>query len=61
MIKLSSILSKDFPFVRVDFYLVNNKIYFEELNFTPGSGFEQFQPYEDDLEIASLINLEDYN
>ncbi|MBO1930012.1 hypothetical protein J4731_25605 [Providencia rettgeri] len=37
-------LSQDFDYVRVDLYLVNNKIYFGEMTFTPGSGFEKFTP-----------------
>ena len=33
-------LAKDFPFVRVDFYIVNNKVYFGELTFTPAAGMD---------------------
>lgn len=33
-------LAKDFPFVRVDFYIVNNQIYFGELTFTPAAGMD---------------------
>jgi len=35
MIEYAKILSKPFPFVRVDLYFQNNKIYFGELTFTP--------------------------
>ncbi len=35
MVELSRKLSKDFPLVRVDFYHVNDKVYFGELTFTP--------------------------
>jgi len=35
MIKYAEILSKPFPFVRVDFYYTYNKIFFGELTFTP--------------------------
>ena len=38
MVTLAEKLAKDFLFVRVDFYLNNNKIYFSELTFTPSSG-----------------------
>lgn len=44
MIELAEILAKDIPFVRVDFYEVENKIYFGELTFFPGSGYEEFLP-----------------
>lgn len=33
-------LSKEFPFVRVDLYIVGEKIYFEELTFTPAGGMD---------------------
>lgn len=35
MLSYAEILSKPFPFVRVDFYEVDGKIYFGELTFTP--------------------------
>lgn len=34
----AEILSKPFPFVRVDFYLVNNAVVFGEMTFTPAGG-----------------------
>lgn len=37
-------LSKDHPFLRVDFYEVNSEIYFGELTFYPTSGFGGFNP-----------------
>lgn len=36
----AEILSKPFPFVRVDFYLEKGKVYFGELTFTPGGGYD---------------------
>ena len=33
-------LSKDFPFVRVDLYIVKGKVYFGELTFTPSAGLD---------------------
>ncbi len=57
MIELAEVLSKDIPFVRVDFYEISGKIYFGELTFFPGSGFEAFQPYEYDEKLGSYINL----
>lgn len=44
MKKLAEILSKDIPFVRVDFYEVNRHVYFGELTFYPGGGLEEFTP-----------------
>lgn len=57
MKELSRILSKPFPFVRVDFYEVNGKLYVGELTFTPGGGFEPFEPVEWDYKMGSLIKL----
>ena len=38
MITAARKLSKGFPFVRCDFYAVNNKVYFGEMTFTPAGG-----------------------
>jgi hypothetical protein len=38
MLKYASILSKDFPQVRVDFYEINDKVYFSEMTFTASCG-----------------------
>lgn len=35
MLEISRILSKDFPYVRVDLYEADDKVYFGELTFTP--------------------------
>ncbi len=35
-------LSEDFPFVRVDLLIFNNKIYFGELTFIPVAGYMKF-------------------
>lgn len=40
MFEIASILSNGFPFVRVDLYNVEGKIYFGELTFFPDSGFD---------------------
>ncbi len=44
MINIAEKLAKPFYYVRVDLYLVNNRIYFGELTFTPGAGYEKFIP-----------------
>lgn len=38
MKEMAKMLSRDFPFVRVDLYSVNDKIYFSELTFFPTAG-----------------------
>lgn len=57
MVKLAEVLAKDIPFVRVDFYEVDGKIYFGELTFFPGSGFEEFTPEEWDNTLGEWIKL----
>ena len=57
MIELSKELSKDIPFLRVDFYEIKGKVYFGELTFYPGSGMEEFRPYKYDEILGSWINL----
>ena len=58
MIKISHLLSKNIPFVRVDLYNINNNIYFSELTLSPGGGFGMFYPYEYELEIGNYINID---
>jgi hypothetical protein len=44
MLDVAAKLSAGFPFVRVDLYCVEGKIYFGELTFTPASGFITYEP-----------------
>ncbi|HEV1621933.1 TPA: glycosyl transferase, partial [Streptococcus pneumoniae] len=57
MIELVRKLSKEMPFVRCDFYIVNHKILFGEMTFCPGSGFEKFYPEQYDVEFGKDITL----
>lgn len=57
MIPLAEKISKNFPFLRVDFYSINNKIYFGEITFFPASGFGKFTNEEWDLKLGSYIDL----
>lgn len=50
-------LSRDFPFVRVDFFVTNDRYYFAELTFTPGGCMMAFDPESYDLEWGKLIDL----
>jgi hypothetical protein len=45
------------PFVRVDLYSVNGKIYFSEITFFPCSGMVPFEPKEWDEILGSWIDL----
>lgn len=57
MIWIAKELAKGFPFVRVDLYYVNSKIYFGELTFFPTSGMGEFSPSEWNLKIGELLQL----
>lgn len=59
MIILAEKLSVDIPFVRVDFYEINGKVYFGEMTFFPGGGTEEFTPDSWDFELGSWIELPD--
>jgi hypothetical protein len=57
MIELCKKLAGDIPFLRVDFYQINHKVFFGELTFSPGSGFSEFVPDEWNEIIGSWITL----
>ena len=57
MVEFAEKLSKDMPFVRVDFYETNGHLFFGELTFYPGAGFEEFSPESYDYLLGSWIEL----
>lgn len=57
MKELASILSKDIPHVRVDFYEIDREIYFGELTFFHHGGFVPFEPEEWDYKFGDYIKL----
>ncbi len=57
MLSFAKILSKDYPHVRVDFYSINGEIYFGEITFFHGSGFEKIIPEEFNIEMGKWIKL----
>lgn len=57
MIELAEVLSKDVPFVRIDFYNINGKIYFGEITFFPAGGLGTFTPREWDIKLGEYIKL----
>lgn len=57
MIEFAELLSKNIPFVRVDFYEVNGKVYFGEMTFYPNSGFTEFYPENWDEILGNWITL----
>lgn len=57
MKELASILSKEFSFVRVDFFEINEKIYMGEMTFTPMKGDGEFEPAVWDLRLGNYYIL----
>jgi hypothetical protein len=57
MIDFAEQLSQPFLYVRIDLYLIQNKIHFEELTFHNGSGFEKFTPQEFDEILDDKLKL----
>ena len=47
-------LGGDFDYVRVDFYLVDEQVYFGEMTFAHESGFGKFEPFEYDKKLGAL-------
>ena len=57
MISLAERLSKNKPFLRVDFYNVNGKIYFGELTFYPASGMGKWTCEDADYVIGKMLTV----
>lgn len=51
-------LSAPFKHARVDFYIVKDKIYFGEITFTNGAGFDRFSSYDFDIMVGNWLNLD---
>lgn len=57
MLQVATILSQDFHFVRVDFFITKQKVYFAELTFTPNSGCEKYTDFEVDKRFGNMFEL----
>ena len=57
MISIAEKLSRDIPFVRVDLFNVDGKIYFSEMTFFPGGGFTPFYPDKYEYETGTFLEL----
>jgi len=62
MKQIASKLSEGFPYVRIDLYNVDGRIYFGEITFFPASGFNPFVPdswdriWGDKIDLSSIKN-----
>lgn len=57
MKRIGAEIAKDFAYVRVDFYDVDGKLYFGEITFHHGSGFDIFVPSHYDDDYGRLLKL----
>ena len=55
--EIATKLARDFIFIRVDLYYVNDKVYFGELSFYPNNGFVRYETEEMDKFFASRVHL----
>jgi len=60
MIEIAAILSNGFPHVRVDLYNVEGKIYFGEMTFTNGGGFDRILPIEYNIKLGEMWDFSKY-
>lgn len=56
MIRVGEILSRDFPYARIDLYDVNGKVMFGEITFYPWSGYVRFEPDEFDFRLGTFFD-----
>lgn len=54
MLEVAARLAAPWPYVRVDLYYIGRHIYFGELTFHHGGGFEPFWPAETDARLGAL-------
>lgn len=60
MLEKAEKVAKHFPFVRVDFYLIKNRIYVGELTFYPAGGYNTYER-EWDERLGSYLTLPEKN
>lgn len=57
ILQLSAKLAAQMPFVRTDFYIINGKIYFGEVTYSPAAGMTTFIPEKWDKILGDWITL----
>lgn len=57
MVRCATILCENFAFVRVDFYSVNDHVYFGEMTFTPQGGVGKWEDETQNRHYGDLIKL----
>ena len=57
ILRLSELIAKNMYHARIDWYIEGDKIYFGEITFFDGSGFESFSTPEMERMLGDMINL----
>src|SRR5690606_31027941 len=57
MLKNSKLIASNFPFARMDFYEVDNKLFFGEVTFFPANGLIKFSDLDEDRKWGSYLTL----
>lgn len=57
MLAASRVLSKPFPFVRCDFFISSDKLYFGELTFTPAGGLYTYETTVHGRSMTDYLNV----
>lgn len=58
LLELASLLSRNLPQSRIDFYIVKNKIYFSEITLFHAGGMALIKPKSFNIELGRLIDLD---
>lgn len=59
MLKISRVLSKNIPYLRVDLYEIDGEVFFSEMTLYPGAGFVWYQPDEYNYVIGDMIEIDE--
>ncbi|MCR5761462.1 MAG: hypothetical protein K6F82_05665 [Sphaerochaetaceae bacterium] len=57
MLKYSEFFAKGQPYMNVDWYVIEDKLYFGELTFFDGAGFEKYGSMEYEKLLGSMVDL----
>ncbi|MBE6376840.1 MAG: hypothetical protein E7050_10290 [Lentisphaerae bacterium] len=61
MIEIAESIAQDFPFVRIDFYNLKDKLMLSEMTFRPGGGWGKYTPREWDYKLGEYLDLSKLN
>jgi hypothetical protein len=56
MVRIASDLSRDFDFVRIDLYAVDDRVFFGGYTFTPGAACDNFSDEQFAIDFQRTIN-----